>query len=283
VPTFRRWIASQKREPRILVEPFTGGGIISLTALFENLAERVVMVELDDAVAAVWEPIISGDAAWLSDRVLHFQMSREAVLEEHQQTPGTTRERAFQTILKNRTLHGGILAEGSSFIRHGENGKGIGSRWYPETLAKRLMNLSQVAERIDFRHEDGLQVMAEFSQVNDAVFFIDIQQHQHAQPWRGLHLYHLAHQRRPTHQQRRAVGRTARRHQLHRANHAQPTGGRRCWRGAALTRLWPDDHLNKPATDFGALSSLNVDGSRGWCTDHEHGNLEQPAALSIAH
>lgn len=131
------------------------------------------MVELDDDVAAVWEAVVNGDAAWLADRVLHFQMSREAVLEELQQTPGTTREKAFQTILKNRTLHGGILAEGSSFIRHGENGKGIGSRWYPETLAKRLLNLSQVADRIDFRHGDGLKVVAEFSQVRDAVYFID--------------------------------------------------------------------------------------------------------------
>jgi DNA adenine methylase len=42
------------------------------------------MVELDDAVAAVWEAVVGGDAAWLADRVLHFQMSREAVLEELQ-------------------------------------------------------------------------------------------------------------------------------------------------------------------------------------------------------
>jgi DNA adenine methylase len=37
-----------KTKPLVLVEPFAGGGIISLTALFENLVERVVMVELDD-------------------------------------------------------------------------------------------------------------------------------------------------------------------------------------------------------------------------------------------
>lgn len=59
------------------------------------------MVELDDAVAAVWEVITAGDAAWLADRVLHFQMSREAVLAELQKSPATSRERAFQTILKN--------------------------------------------------------------------------------------------------------------------------------------------------------------------------------------
>lgn len=113
VPTFRRWIASLKVKPRILVEPFAGGGIISLTALFENLVQKAVMVELDDEVAAVWETIVNGDAEWLAHRILTFPMTREAVEEEIKRTPATKREKAFQTILKNRTLHGGILAEGS--------------------------------------------------------------------------------------------------------------------------------------------------------------------------
>ncbi len=159
--------------PRILVEPFAGGATISLTALFENLVERAVMVELDDEVAAVWEAVVSGDGEWLGNRILAFNMTREAVLEELQKTPTTKRGKAFQTILKNRTLHGGILAEGSSFIKHGENGKGIGSRWYPKTLANRLINLNHVVSRIDFRCDDGLKVMAEFSTNEEAVYFID--------------------------------------------------------------------------------------------------------------
>lgn len=52
VPTFRHWMAQISPEPKTLIEPFTGGGIISLTALFENLVERVVMVELDDGIGA---------------------------------------------------------------------------------------------------------------------------------------------------------------------------------------------------------------------------------------
>jgi DNA adenine methylase len=131
------------------------------------------MVELDDEIAAVWEVVTGGDAEWLANRILAFQMTREAVLEELQQTPTTTREKAFQTILKNRTLHGGILAEGSRFIKHGENGKGIGSRWYPKTLANRFSKLNHVVSRIDFRCDDGLKVMMEFSAREDAVYFID--------------------------------------------------------------------------------------------------------------
>lgn len=173
VPTFRKWIAPMRPKPTILVEPFAGGGIISLTALFENLVKNVVMVEMDEEIAAVWESIVNGEAEWLSNRILTFDLTRQSVIHELNKTSNTRREVAFKTILKNRTLHGGILAEGSGFIKHGENGKGIRSRWYPGTLAKRLSNLNQVAGKIDFRCSDGLRVMEEFAANKDAIFFID--------------------------------------------------------------------------------------------------------------
>ena len=173
VPTFRQWFGNKYPKPGVLVEPFAGGGIISLTALFENLVEKVVMVELDEEIAAVWESIVHGDAEWLANRVLTFDLTKEAVIRELKKNPNTQREKAFQTILKNRTFHGGILAEGSGFLKYGENGKGINSRWYPETLAKRLLNLKHVDDRIDFRCDDGLKVMQEFATNQAAVFFID--------------------------------------------------------------------------------------------------------------
>jgi DNA adenine methylase len=173
VPTFRHWITTMYPKPKILVEPFAGGGIISLTALFENLVQKAVMVELDDEIAAVWESIIEGDAEWLANRILTFELSREAVINEIKKLPSTQKEKAFQTILKNRTFHGGILAEGSGFLKYGENGKGIHSRWYPATIAKRILNLNYIAGKIDFRCYDGLKVMQEFSNRHDTIYFID--------------------------------------------------------------------------------------------------------------
>lgn len=173
VPTFRHWTATMFPKPKILVEPFAGGGIISLTALFENLVQKAVMVELDDDIAAVWKSVINGDAEWLAHRILTFELSREAVINEIKRLPRTQKEKAFQTILKNRTFHGGILAEGSGLLKYGENGKGIHSRWYPATIAKRILNLNTIADRIDFRCHDGLKVMQEFSDRRDVIYFID--------------------------------------------------------------------------------------------------------------
>jgi hypothetical protein len=69
-------------KPKILVEPFAVGGIISLTALFENLIERVVMVELDDEIAAVWQLVVNGDTEWLANRILSFHLAKETVIQE---------------------------------------------------------------------------------------------------------------------------------------------------------------------------------------------------------
>jgi DNA adenine methylase len=173
VPTFRNWITHSYPKPDVLIEPFAGGGIISLTALFENLVASAVMVELDDDIAAVWRSIVSGQAEWLAKRILEFDLTKDSIIRELSVRDADTKEKAFQTILKNRTFHGGILADGSGLLKHGENGKGIRSRWYPATLARRFLDINIIADRICFRQEDGLDVIREYASRKNAVFFID--------------------------------------------------------------------------------------------------------------
>ena len=82
VPLFRRWMMSLPSQPTTFVEPFAGGGIISLTAAFERLADSVIMVELDDQIAAVWQTILAGDAQWLAKRIINFDLSPESAKAE---------------------------------------------------------------------------------------------------------------------------------------------------------------------------------------------------------
>jgi DNA adenine methylase len=172
VPRVIRWLNSRSRVTEF-VEPFAGGAIVSLSVADQQLAEHVTMVEKDTHVAAVWKAILEGDAGWLVQEILAFDVTYDNVIARLNE-PGTTlRERAFQTILKNRTYHGGILAAGSAPIKFGENGRGIRSRWYPETLQKRIMKVASLADRITFVEGDGMEVMASLSGQEDAVFFID--------------------------------------------------------------------------------------------------------------
>ena len=53
IPHVRVWLERIEPAPGLLVEPFAGGGIVSLTAVMERLAERCLMAELDRDVAAL--------------------------------------------------------------------------------------------------------------------------------------------------------------------------------------------------------------------------------------
>lgn len=156
VPRIRLWLQNQPSE---FVEAFAGGGIISLTVAAEKLAKHVTMVELDDQVAAVWKTILTdNEGAWLGQEIVNFDLTLESFQRELARKPKTTREKAFQTILKNRTHHGGILAAGAAPLKYGENGKGIKSRWYAETLQKRISEIARLRSRITFIEGDGIEV-----------------------------------------------------------------------------------------------------------------------------
>lgn len=171
VPRIRQWLGSA---PSRFIEPFAGGGIVGLTVAAERLAKCVVMVELDEQVAAVWKAIlVDRDAEWLSNKIIHFDLTPKSLQTALANTPGSTREKALQTILKNRTFHGGILADGSAPLKHGENGKGIKSRWYADTLKKRILEIAKLRSRIKFFEGDGMRVIRRYANRPDVVFFID--------------------------------------------------------------------------------------------------------------
>jgi len=173
VPYARAWMRSLTKEPTVFVEPFLGGGIISLTVGFEKLAKSVVMTELDHEVAAVWETILGPDCEWLVEQILSFEMTADNVRLSLASDDVSTRAIAFRTILKNRTFHGGILAAGSGLIKHGESGKGVLSRWYPQTLANRLRDIQAHREAFEFSQGDGLKAMQKHAKKSRAAFFID--------------------------------------------------------------------------------------------------------------
>lgn len=171
VPFFRYLLLNHK-PPKTLVEPFAGGAIISLTAAFENLADQVVMCELDDDVASVWTTILSPAHEELCDKIFSYQLTREQAQATLASKPVTMCERAFQCLLRNRVSHGGKLTYGSGLINRGENDKGISSRWYPVTLTKRIKAINKIADRIEFIHGLAFDVIPSYDH-RDTLLFVD--------------------------------------------------------------------------------------------------------------
>lgn len=59
-------------------------------------------------------------------------------------------------------------------MKNGENNVGIGCRWYPETLARRIAAISAAKAKIEFLHQDAFDVIPKFLRDKSAAFFVDL-------------------------------------------------------------------------------------------------------------
>lgn len=171
-PQLRRWFASHAGRATRLIEPFAGGGTASLVAVMENYVDQAILSETDPRVASVWRSILL-DGPALAERIRCFSMTDatvNAILGAEMLSDADT---AFQTIILNRVQHGGRMSIGSGRLRFGDQGKGVLSRWYPETIAARIERIYAHRDRIQFIEGDGIMQIAKY--VNDpyALFFID--------------------------------------------------------------------------------------------------------------
>ena len=162
VPHIRAWFRTIEPTPKLLIEPFAGGGIVSLTAVMEGLAQRSLMAEIDPDVAAFWKAALHHNDEMIAKvRQFGAELTYDDVQQIDGQTSGSVVEQGFRALVLNRTRRGGILADGASLIRSGENGNGLASRWYPDTIAQRLLAIAEHAGRIDFRETDGVELLRE--------------------------------------------------------------------------------------------------------------------------
>ncbi len=170
------WLGSLPVRPRYFVEPFAGGGSVTLNVAAAGLVERATMVEIDPDVAAVWTVALEGPESDLDDlcaRIRRFEVGREAVVEALATKPDGTVGRAFRTILRNRMNRDGNLTGGAGLQRGGEAGRGLASRWYPTTLVRRLRAVRSLAGRVRFVHGDAFVEMARHAGDPSAAFFVD--------------------------------------------------------------------------------------------------------------
>ena len=171
-PKIRAWLSVASRPDSVFVEPFMGGGIASLVAVDGGFVRCAHVREMDKMVAAVWE-VIRTNPEPLVRKIQSFKMTAENAKAELAKRPRSPVGLAFQAVVMNRVRRGGIMADGASMINRGENDRGVLSRWYPDTLAKRIRRIHALREKIDFAQGDGMALIAEHEDNPRALFFVD--------------------------------------------------------------------------------------------------------------
>lgn len=146
---------------------------MSLTAVAENLVRSATIIEIDPDVAAVWHAILGPTANALARAIQEFTVNDQTVAAVVQSRCTSLTQRAFRTILLNRTKRNGILNPTAGMLKSGESGHGLTSRWYPDTLAARIHAIHQYRHRISLLESDGLEYMMQRQHDPTNVYFID--------------------------------------------------------------------------------------------------------------
>lgn len=65
------------------------------------------------------------------------------------------------------------MAAGAGLVKAGEAGRGLHSRWYPQTLAERIRALHDLRDRVTFECIDAFKVVKRYAKEPNAFFFVD--------------------------------------------------------------------------------------------------------------
>ena len=172
-PKIISWIRNLGFKPKFFVEPFAGGASIGLAVAELDLAESVILTELDPDVAAVWNVILNGQAKAFAAKIRTFNLTNSSARATLTTETCDRFLRAFRCLLHNRISRGGVMAPGAGILKNGENGNGIHSRWYPETLASRIERINALRHKFQFSEGDGIDVLKRFAANPQAVAFVD--------------------------------------------------------------------------------------------------------------
>jgi DNA adenine methylase len=168
-----KWIQSSENPTTHFVEPYAGGASVGLAIAELNLANEVILSELDPEICALWKIILSDENSKLQSLILDLKVSREELKVLFNKPISTELDRAFHCLVRNRVQRGGIISEGAGLIKRGENDNGVKSRWYPKTLKDRLQSISELKTPIVFKNQDALLTIKEFKDHPGAFFFVD--------------------------------------------------------------------------------------------------------------
>ena len=154
------------------VEPFAGGANVGLYVLAKGLVSKLTLVEKDPRLVEFWQAVLN-QSDLLVDRIVRFKPTKTNLLDMLAGRGRTPVDRAFRSLLRNRVARGGVLAPRSGILKKGENGRGVFSRWYPDTLVHRIQCIASLKEQIDFVAGDGLKTIRRLANEKNAAFFVD--------------------------------------------------------------------------------------------------------------
>lgn len=149
----------------VYVEPYAGGASIALTLLFEEIASKVKINDIDAAVYAFWHSVLNETEAfcrlvtdtkvttveWKRQRSIYLRRGQVSQL-----------KLGFAAFFLNRTNRSGIIGSGGMIGGTTQQGAWkLDARYHASNLVARIERVAQYRDRINLTRLDALKFLQE--------------------------------------------------------------------------------------------------------------------------
>jgi DNA adenine methylase len=173
-PYFKALLAAQPTKVETFVEPFAGGGGAALRLLVDGSVERIVLNDMDSAIAAMWRAVVNESekfAALIEKAPITIDDWRAHKATHGKRNDGslTDLELGFATFFLNRTNRSGIIdAWPIGGLKQAGEWK-LDCRFNRASLAAKVRKIGKFKDQITISQQDGAKLLAGLS---DAKTFI---------------------------------------------------------------------------------------------------------------
>ena len=149
-------------------EPYAGGAGVALFLVIEGYASRVHINDLDQSIYAFWHAVVKNTDALCKlieeTEVTIDEWKRQRAIQQELRKTNLSKEGllrlGFSTFFLNRTNRSGIVRGGGVIGGLEQESKwGIDSRYYVETLIKRIERIASHRDNIQIYYWDALKFL----------------------------------------------------------------------------------------------------------------------------
>lgn len=180
---FNKILSHNELSPKVIVEPFVGGGSVFLSFLGRPHVEKVVIADKDELISSFWKTIFSD-----TDYLLNFIETGSVTLERFDfyrevaadSKKFSQRQQAEACLFLNRTSFSGILNSSAGPIggREQNSEYKIDCRFGKQNLVKRIKEITKYKNKVTVLSSEWLETikycLREFKcQTKEFLFYLD--------------------------------------------------------------------------------------------------------------
>lgn len=157
------------------IEPYAGGAGASLTLLFLEKVDQIVINDLDKSIYSFWISILQ-DTERFIEKILNTKITIQDWINQrniYRKSESSVFELGFATFYLNRTNRSGII-EGGPIGGMSQKGKWLlDARFNKVELINRIKNIASYKSRIIIENMDGMELINKYSSISNTFFYLD--------------------------------------------------------------------------------------------------------------